>query len=101
MSGFWNSWADCPGIPGRDSDLQMKSKRTGAGPIPAGGHPLDMVPGPDLPKQQSEADPQTLTGLYEYIQAENKALKLQLASLQCLVNDILTEIKKPTPTAPT
>jgi hypothetical protein len=79
----------------------MKSKRTGAGPIPAGGHPLDMVPGPDLPKQQSEADPQTLTGLYEYIQAENKALKLQLASLQCLVNDILTEIKKPTPTAPT
>jgi hypothetical protein len=40
-----------------------------------------------------------LTGLYEYIQAENKALKLRLASLQCLGNDILTEIKKPIPTA--
>jgi hypothetical protein len=67
--------------------------------IPAGGNPSDMVPGPNPPKQQSEADPQTLTGLYEYIQTENKALKLQLASLQCLVNDILTETKKPTSTA--
>jgi hypothetical protein len=45
-------------------------------------------------------DMPTLAVLYEYIQAENTALKLQLASLQCMVNDILMEIntQKPTPT---
>jgi hypothetical protein len=39
-----------------------------------------------------------LAVLYNYIQAENTALKLQLASLQCPVNEILTEIRKPTTT---
>jgi hypothetical protein len=74
-----------------------KLKPADAGPIPAGGHPLDVVLD-SLPKLKPEADPQTLASLYDYIQVENKALKLQLASLQCLVNEILTEIRKPTTT---
>jgi hypothetical protein len=73
-----------------------KSKPADAGPIPARGCSLDMLPDP--PKAQPEADPQTLASLYNYIQVENTALKLQLASLQCMINEILTEIRKPTAT---
>jgi hypothetical protein len=55
---------------------------------------------PTPPPVASEKVPDmpTLAVLYNYIQAENKASKLQLVSLQCLVNDILTEIKKLTTT---
>jgi hypothetical protein len=47
-----------------------------------------------------KADPQSLASLYHHIYAENKTLKLELASLRYLVNEILMEIRKPTPTVP-
>jgi hypothetical protein len=59
---------------------------------------LDAGPAPPAAASEKVPDMPTFAVLYEYIQAENTALKLQLASLQCLVNDILTEIKKLVPT---
>jgi hypothetical protein len=40
----------------------------------------------------------TPTGLHQYLIAENKALKVELASLHYLITEILMEIRKPTPT---
>jgi hypothetical protein len=57
-------------------------------------------PTPPAPKEQ---DLMILADLRQYLVAEIQALKLELASLRCLSNDILTEVKKkPTPpeTAP-
>jgi hypothetical protein len=59
---------------------------------------LDAGPTPPATASEKVLDMPTFAVLYEYIQAENRALKLQLASLQCLVNNIQTEIKKLVPT---
>jgi hypothetical protein len=49
---------------------------------------LDAGPIPPAAASEKVLDMPTFAVLYEYIQAENRALKLQLASLQCLVNNI-------------
>jgi hypothetical protein len=59
---------------------------------------LDAGPTPPAAASEKVLDMPTFAVLYEYIQAENRALKLQLASLQCLVNNIRMEIKKLVPT---
>jgi hypothetical protein len=54
---------------------------------------------PTPPAPQEESLP-TLADIRQYLIAENTALKLELASLRCLVTEILKELRKPTPTAP-
>jgi hypothetical protein len=55
---------------------------------------MQKISAPTTPsKEQLEADPQIIAGFYSYIRMENKGLRLDVASLQSLVNELVMEIK--------